>query len=84
MIEVKANVNLKPKEIASIFWSLHSGEQAEFFEYLYTIAGEHKLMMQAFACRDDCKELSPEALAGMQSFSAGAFKYINMEEWGNK
>lgn len=74
-MKLSAEIKLTPKQVAEALWNMGSDEQAEMLKHLYDMAGNHKLMMQAMAVRDDCIARGDESLEAFQTLFASAFKY---------
>ena len=74
------DVELTPEDLASLFWSLDSDQQAVFFSTLAQMAGSFNLEMQMFwvAPSDRCGYYARDALSAMgyshrraESYDAG-------------
>lgn len=76
-MKVSAEFKPTPAQMAEIFWRMGSDEQAIFFEELQGLAGDHSLMMQGLAIRQECEESRNDfALEAFQSLFASAYKYM--------
>jgi len=86
-METTITVKPTPKEMAELFWSMYSDDQAEMLHHLEEISGgEYYVMMQFMCVRDHCedrKKLDPcdNSLGMFQAMFSSAFRHAKLENY---